>query len=350
MKKFYINILTLIRQIFFSSFYNWQQLILIFFVGLAFIWLPQQQPNDWELNTKYFWSNFPQTYLNNPNLVYPPWGLILLGPYYLIQASGARVLSVFTIGWFTYKRRFPFFYFLILVFSPYFLWAMVKSNVDILVIILPILLWEYSKGKRWENILRGISLSLLLVKPQCNIFLIIYLLWESRSDLKKEAVQLAILGLIILPISFMGSPPLIIQWLSNISFPSVQNRLFWAANNISLTARYNFYFAFGILFLAGILLYLFVKLKLIFWKHDQTLFLLLLCSMQLLPYSSQQSFSGGLILIPSWPGLIYQWLGVYLGFVSPALNEWIPLWTFSVSLFSILSYSFIRNEAPTPPP
>jgi len=344
LKKQLIKTFTELKIIFLSSRISWKQFVIVLVIGLAFIWMPQQMPNDWELNTKYFWANISQTYIQHPNIVYPPWGLILLLPYYIIHAVGARVLSVFTMGWFIYKRRLPLLYFLFLVFSPYFLWTMLKSNVDILVIVLPILLWEYSEGKRWKNIIRGISFALLLIKPQCNILIIIYLLWQSRDEWKEEVKQLVITGLFIFPICFIGSPPLISQWFKNISSPSAQNQLYWAINNMSLTTKYGFLTAFGILFLLGLILFLLVKRKIVSWKDDQTIFFLLLCSMQFSPYTSQQSFAGALTFIPSWAGFIIQWAGVCFGFASAGLNNTIPLWTFLVSVFSIFSYSFFRPK------
>jgi hypothetical protein len=329
-------------MLFLSPQIGWKQWVIILVIGLAFIWMPQQMPNDWELNTKYFWSNIPKTYIQHPDIVYPPWGLILLLPYYLIHAVGARVLSVFTMGWFIYKRRLPLADFFFLVLSPYFLWTMLKSNVDILVIVLPVLLWEYSEEKHWKNILRGISFALLLIKPQCNLLIQLYLLWQSRTEWKEEVKQLVITGILIIPICFIGSPPLILQWLKNISSPSAQNQLYWAINNMSLTTKYGFLTAFGIIFLSGAIFIFLVKRNLISWKNDQTLFFLLLCSMQISPYTSQQSYSGALTFIPSWAGFAIQWVGVFCGFAAAGINNMIPLWTFAVSVFSLFSYSLFR--------
>ena len=75
------------------------QLLVVLLVSTLFLWMPQSSPTDWVLYTRGFWDNFPQTYLRNRNLVAPPWGLILLLPYYLMQAGGARVLSVLAIAW-----------------------------------------------------------------------------------------------------------------------------------------------------------------------------------------------------------------------------------------------------------
>jgi hypothetical protein len=335
---------SLMKQIFTTTHYEWMQFTLILIVSLAFIWMPQGTPSDWDLNIIGFWSNIPQTYLNNQNFVYPPWGLILLLPYYLLHAVGARVFSVLIIGWLTYKREWPLSLFFAIVLSPYFMATMSKSNMDILVILLPILIWEYLTGKRWEIIFRGICLSIMLIKPQCTLFIIFYLIWKNRKEWKKVIVYLAIVALFVIPISFIGSPPLLIQWLNNITHPSPQNQYYWSINNISLTAKFNFGIALGILTLIILVLFLLIKAKVISWKNDQTIFSLLLFSMYLLPYTSQQSLSSGLAFIPSWPGLFIQWLGIGLGFVTFGFNKNIALWTFSVSLLSLLFYSFLRRR------
>ncbi len=156
MKSTIIRSFELSKKIFLTRPTGWIQFGIVFAVALVFIWMPQREPIDWNLNLMGFWSNIPKTYIDNPNFVYPPWGLILLLPYYLIQAAGARILSVLTIGWLTYKREWPLLLFFAVVLSPYFLVTMAKSNMDILVIVFPVLLWEFSKGRRWEIIGRGI--------------------------------------------------------------------------------------------------------------------------------------------------------------------------------------------------
>ncbi|HSR20716.1 MAG TPA: hypothetical protein VLL49_07365, partial [Anaerolineales bacterium] len=156
------------------------QLLVVLLVSTLFLWMPQSPTSDWVLYTQGFWDNFPQTYLRNRNLVSPPWGLILLLPYYLMQAGGARVFSALVIAWLTRARGRPLLHFLGIVLSPYFLLTMWFSNIDILIIVLPTLLWEYSNGRRWAGVMRGLALGLFLLKPQCSILIVIYLLWNSR--------------------------------------------------------------------------------------------------------------------------------------------------------------------------
>ena len=319
------------------------QFLIILVAGLLFIWMPQRYPIDWYLNTRGFWSNFPQTYIDNQNFVYPPWGLILLLPYYFIQAAGARVLSVLTIGWLTHARKWPFSLFFAIILSPYFFRSMVKSNMDILVVVFPILIWEYSHGKRWESIARGISLAMLLLKPQCTFLILVFLLWMDRKEWKKVLTQLGIAALFIVPISLFGSPPLILQWLDNIIHPSAQNQFWWSINNISLTAKYGFIIALGILVLAVLILLLLFKAGIIPWKIEYTTGLLLLFSMFLSPYTSQQSFSSGLAFIPSWPGFILQYLSIGFGFLVFRNYDNVPLFSLSVAFISLLLFLFIKR-------
>ena len=338
---------TVFKRILLQTQYNRMQFVIILVVSLVFIGMPQVPPIDWDLYTKGFWSNIPQTYLNNGNLVSPPWGLILLLPYYLMRPAGARVLSVLTIGWLTYKREWPFFRFFAVVLSPYFVLTMAKSNMDILVIVFPILLWEASKGRPWAVVARGLSLSMLLLKPQCTVLLILSLLWSSRNEWKHALAELALVGLIVIPISLVGSPPLLFQWLNNILRPSPQNAYDWSINNISLTAKFGLWPALVILSLTILILFLLVRTRRIPWDNDQTISSLLLGSMYLLPYTSQQSFSSALAFIPSWPAFFLEFLGVGLGVVTFHVNSNIPLWAFSVALFSLMCYSLLgRKDEP----
>lgn len=320
------------------------QFLIILAVGLAFIWMPQNPPCDWNLNTDGFWDDIPHTYLNNPSFVYPPWGLILMLPYYLMRAAGSRVISVWVIGWLAYKREWPLTNFFFIALSPYFMVTMTKSNIDILVIVLPILLWETAQGKRWEIPIRGLSLSILLLKPQATLLLIPFLLWTSRKEWKKALWQIAIAALVVIPISLVGSPPLLFQWLKNIIYPSPQNTIYWSNNNISLTATYGLWITWGILSVTIFVLFLLIKARMVTWKRDQTISSLLLLSMYLLPYTSQVSFSSGLAFISSLPVYILQWLRVILGYTVFGFIDNIPLWTYSIAFLSLIFYSFMERK------
>lgn len=264
-------------------------------------------------------------------------------PYYLMRAAGSRVISVWVIGWLAYKREWPLTNFFFIVLSPYFMLTMTKSNMDILVIVLPILLWETAQGKRWEVLGRGLSISVSLLKPQVTILTILFLIWTSRKEWKKALAQIAIAGLVVLPISFIGSPPLLLQWLNNIFHPSYQNAVYWTINNLSLSAAYGFWIALGILSIIIFILSLLIKTRMISWNRDQTLSSLFLISMYLLPYTSQQSFSSGLAFIPSLSGFILQWLRVGYGSATFGFRDNISLWTLSIALLSLIFYSLIKQ-------
>ena len=286
------------------------QLLLVLLVSTFFLWMPQSPPSDWELNTRGFWANMPQTYLVNRDFVWPPWGLILLLPYYLMQAGGARVLSVLVIAWLTRARNWPLSHFFAIALSPYFLLTMAKSNIDILIIVLPTLLWEYSNGRRWAGVMRGFALGLLLLKPQCSSLIVIYLLWNGRREWKMLAQALATAAILIVPISLVGNPPLLVQWLSNLTQPSAQNRFYWTINNLSLTARLGWASGLGLVLLAVALFWLLWRRGRIAWGRDQTLPALFLASMFAMPYTSMQSLAGALAFIPAWGGIWPQWLGI----------------------------------------
>lgn len=242
---------------------------LIGLVAILYIWMPQSYPIDWYLNTHGFWSDIPHTYLSNRNFVYPPWGLILLVPYYLIQAYGARVLSVMTIGLLAYKRAWPFKNFFMVVLGPYFLVTMNKSAMDILAIVLPLVLWEYLENKKFGAVGRGLAIAVMLLKPQCTALLILYLVLKNFKKWK-ETIQIALVaGLLVIPINFIGDPPLISQWMDNILNPSPQNRSYWGVNNFSLTARYGFWEALLIVGLAVLFFAWAIRMKKIaWWRHD----------------------------------------------------------------------------------
>ena len=333
------------HQVFLQSRYTWVHFLVILIVSLAFIAIPQRLPIDWDLITKGFWSDIPRTYLNGNNFVYPPWGLILLLPYYLVQAAGARVLSVVTVGLLAYKRKWPFFYFFIIVLSPYFMMTMTKSNMDVLTMVLSVLLWEISTGKPWGPVGRGLSLSIMLLKPQGTFLLILFLLWKSRKEWRQLLASLAFASLIIIPISLMGSPPLVLQWLNNINHPSPQYQFYWLINNISLTAKFGFWVALGILGLLLVLAFSLVRAGKIPWSDDLTISSLLQCSMYLSPYASQQSFSSALAFIPSWPAFLSQWLVFIFGVLMfGVIDSSIALWTIPIGLFTLIFYVLSLNR------
>jgi hypothetical protein len=296
--------------------------------------MPKMYPIDWDLNTIGFWSNFPNTYVN-PNFVYPPWGLILMAPYQLMQAEGARFFSVLVIGWLVHQQKWPLSKFFAVVLSPYFIVAMLKSNMDILVLVLPILLWRRVEGTRWQNIGWGLALSLLLLKPQGALFIWLYLFWISRKRYKEFFLPLIIVALVCIPISLIGSPPLIIQWLSNIMHPSPQNSYYWSINNVSLTYKFTLPGAFLILICASLILIPIFRYTKLEWTNNRTISALLFISMFSSPYTSQQSISSALAFVPSWAANVVQTIGLIFALTTNSFYDYLPLW---VLLFAISSF------------
>ncbi len=107
-------------------------------VALLFLFMPQLPNNDWQRNA----ADLPNglALYDDPAYVYPPWALMLMFPYYLMTAAGSRVASVLLVGWLAQRRGWPLGQFLSIVLAPLFLWTMVLSSSDVLVLVLPIML------------------------------------------------------------------------------------------------------------------------------------------------------------------------------------------------------------------
>ncbi|HFD38648.1 MAG TPA: hypothetical protein ENJ31_02175 [Anaerolineae bacterium] len=324
------------RSIFMTPVHTWRHCIVVLCVALAFILMPQRDPVDWNLNTEGYWSAFPNSYAD-PAKVYPPWGLILMLPYYWMRAEGARVASVLVIGWLAFRRHWTLSRFLAAVLSPYFLTTMSKSNMDIFVFVLPLLLWEAAEGTRWQSLGRGTAMSLSLLKPQGSLFIWGYWLWCSRKRWKDLIWPLGIVALVTLPISLIGSPPLIWQWMQNLLNPSSANAYYWSVNNLSLTSKFGVLPGALIFFLAASVVGIGVWRGWIRWSRDHVYAALLFSSFFLLPYASQQSSSSAFTLIPSWPSFLMQWVGILLGF---QLDYWdyIPLYVLFFATVSMFLY------------
>jgi hypothetical protein len=292
-------------ELFTTPISNARQWGVILFLAFLYIFIPQMQPVDWQLNTENLWSAGLNVYAD-PSKVYPPWGLILMVPYYLMRAEGARMFSVLVIGWSSYYHGWSLSKFLAIVLSPFFLVTMSKSNMDILALVLPIVLWKAVQGTKWQTVGRGIALSILLLKPQGAILIWLYLLWNSRDDWKGLIKPLLIVALVVIPISIIGSPPLVVQWITNLVHATPQNEYWWSVNNISLSSFLSPVAAVAILFFSFSSLFSFMKWKRRRWSKDHTIASLLLVSMFLSPYTSQQSFSSALAFIPSWASFFTQ--------------------------------------------
>jgi len=253
------------------------------------------------------------------------------------------MFSVLVIGWLSYQRSWSLSRFFAIVLSPFFLVTMSKSNLDILVLVFPILLWEIAQGTRWQTIGRGFALSILLLKPQGAVLIWIYLLWTARDDWYGLVKPLLIVALLVIPISIIGSPPLILQWMNNLLHPSPQNEFYWSINNLSLSRYLSPLNALLVVTVSFSTLFGFMKWGRRQWSSGHTLASLLLVSMFLSPYASQQSFSSALAFIPSWASFFTQSLVLFVSF--KVLNYWenIPLLILLIGLVSLYFYQPTKN-------
>lgn len=329
-----------IKEIIGTPIQHPKQYVLILLCALILvIFLPvQQDVDDWSLNTAGMWDDMLQMY-DNENRVYPPWGLILLIPFYLMHIEGARFLSVLIAACLVKKQRLPFYTFFLILFSPYFLYTMYLSNMDILVIVFPLLLWDYAERKKWQWVGRGSSLSLLLLKPQTTFLMLIYLLWNQRKQWKSLLLPLSVVAMITVPVSLIGSPPLIMQWIHNITHPSQQNQIYWTENNISLSNHLSVPISIMILGLITMIVVLIFYSRKQSWQKTQITAGLLMISMLLSPYTSRQSVTAGLVFVPSTTSLLLQYGLLPLMMVIPdherSYESLIILCVFTVSvLFS----------------
>jgi hypothetical protein len=316
-----------------------KQVIVVFVVALLLILTPQNPAIDWDLNTRGFWSDFPNVY-DNPDRVYPPWGLILMIPYYLMRPEGARFFSGVVIGLLVMHRGWSLSRFLSIVLSPYFLWTLAKSSMDVFVLVLPIVLWERAAGRRWQSFGWGLALALSLLKPQCTLFILPYWLWTRRKQWRALAGPVAILACLVVPVSLVGTPPLIVQWIENLRHPSAQNALYWSINNVSLTAEFSFIGAVAILFCLSLILALLAHSQIMRWTNDHTLSCLLFASMFLSPYTSQQSVSSALAFVPSWAAVAVQVVGLAGGALFLDFPERIPRLALFLALVSLILFNW----------
>jgi hypothetical protein len=331
-----------VKELFITPIDNYRKSFIILYVAVIFIFVPQDLPTDWDLNTVGFWSDIPRTF-KNPSFVYPPWGLILMLPYKFMRAEGVKFFSVLVVGWLAIRQKWSLLKFFAIVLSPYFLVTMFKSNMDIFVFVLPILLWEAAVGTRWQNIGRGSALSILLLKPQGAVFIWFYLIWNSREKWKELIIPFITVALVTIPVSLFGTPSLITQWLHNVTQPSEQNQLYWSSNNISLATRYTLPGAVLILISVSLILLLLVRLRKIVWSSNHTIASLLIMSMFLSPYASQQSISPALAFVPSWRAVVMSAAGLIWGSSDSRYFDILPLWVLILTVSSFLFFIPQKN-------
>ena len=325
-----------LRTLFLTPIASHQHCGLILLIALAFVAVPQFDYNDWERNTEGLFDGLH--IYDNPNAVYPPWGLILLWPYYLLTSPGSRIASVLVVGWLAARRRWTVATFLSIVFSPFFIWTMVLSNIDVLALLLPVLLWESARGKRWQALGWSASLALLLIKPQGSFLLILYWLWSERKHWRALVVPLVVVALLTVPISLVGQPPLVAQWLDNLRHPSEDNQLFWEINNVSMTETLGVVLAVAVVAGSlGALAWLRRRAGGV-WTQNHTHAALLLASMLLAPYTSNQSVIVPLALVPSGASVALQYVILFTGTALGIYREFDPWWTLLIGLCALWLY------------
>ncbi|MAU11639.1 MAG: hypothetical protein CL607_17575 [Anaerolineaceae bacterium] len=313
---------------------------LVIVIAFGVIFTPDiVNPNDWELNTTNLTDGL--SIYENEDYVYPPWSLVLLWPYSLMTAEGARMMAVVVIAWMSYLRGWNLGRFLSIVANPLFIYTLLFSNLDLLVITFPILLWEVSqKSKRWSWVGMGIALAIMMIKPQGTWLVILYLLWQDRTNWKTLLRAIAVCAVIILPAALIGSPPLLLQWLDNILHPSLQNQKFWGMNNVSMSGQFGMLVALPAVALVMGGFYLLMRRLNKPWKRDQSYALLLSSSMLISPYTSTQSVIAALAFVPSWSITFVHYI---LTILTGVLQTFIPITSFWIILY-ILSALWMSSS------
>jgi hypothetical protein len=151
---------------------------IVIVIAMAVIFVPPG-PTDWDLNTTPLFQGL--NIYESRNYVYPPWSLILFWPYRWIMAAGTRVAVVLVIAALHSHRAWSIGRFLAVIMNPFFVFSMFYSNLDLLVLTLPILVWELSAKERWAWLSWGACLSFLLLKPQGALLVMPPLLAATSS-------------------------------------------------------------------------------------------------------------------------------------------------------------------------
>lgn len=312
---------------------------MLILVSFALIFTPQYDYNDWERNTDSLHDGL-RVY-DNPNSVYPPWGLILLWPYYFLTSPGSRVASGLVVGLFATRRGWSLARYLAIVLNPFFIWTMLLSNIDLLALLFPVVLWELAEGKRWQAWGRGAAMAILLIKPQGGILVIAYWLWTERKEWRALVLPMGIVALIVVPISLLGSPILLVQWLDNLRHPSVDNQEFWTINNVSLTDQIGPILALLALGASLVVLRALMGWRAKPWTLQHTYAALFVASMLITPYTSNQSVIIPIAFVPSWISTILQYLIVFGASAVGVYSDFDPWWT----LFIVLSAMWLFRPA-----
>jgi hypothetical protein len=314
-------------------------LVVIGMIGVLIYFAPQVNPNDWEINTSQLFNGL-SIYVDG-EFLYPPWSLLLLWPYRLIQSYGARLFALLVAAWLASSRGWSLGRLLSIVFNALFIYAIMFSNLDMLVLTFPVLLWEQSRNWSGSWFFWGVSISLMLLKPQGMIFLLPYLIYQRRQQKQKLLYAVLVTLLITVPISLVGSPPLFLQWFNNIFSPTSANQHHFGTNNISLVSRVGW--LWGPLIVAAVFygVYALMKLKDRSWTQNHSYASLLLASMLVSPYTSSQSAIAGLVFVPSWWATILQYMVLAL-VIGTKLSENLSLSPLWILLFGFISMWFYQ--------
>lgn len=325
--------MTRIRQIFSQPITDIRSLLLLALLLLVVVLMPEIPPGDWNLNAKPLTTGL-QLY-ENPNYVFPPWVLLLFWPYYFANVIGTRIAFVLSAAFLAYRRSWSVGRFMLIVLCPIFLYSVAFNNVDLLVLALPLVLWDFVREKQWAWIAWGILFAVMLLKPQGALIAIPYLLWQERQRWPELVRAISLTSLIILPISLVGSPPLLLQWLDNIRFPSAQNQLYWGENNLSLNTKFGFSIALALITLGIVSLYSLMRWRGKTWAKHHTWGTLIFVSMFLAPYASSQSMIAPFAFVPSWQAYLLQVL--YFAFPKAIEQSPIPaqVWFFLLALLAL---------------
>lgn len=330
-----------ISQVFLAPLAALRQWTIVFLVAVAFVLAPQFDYNDWERNTEGLRRGL--NVYDNPNAVYPPWCIVLLWPYYMMTAPGSRVASVLVVGWLTARCHWSLARFLAIVLSPFFIWTMLLSNIDLLALLLPIVLWEAVQETRWRALGQGISLALVLIKPQGSFLLIAYWLWSERSRWRQLLIPVTAVGLLVISTSLISQPPLLLEWIDNLQHPSADNQTFWQSNNISMTNSLGLLPAIAVISLAGVCLFGLMRNRRRLWTKNHSYASLLLVAMLLSPYTSNQSAIAALAFVPSIPGMIMQHVVVFVGPVLGGYLQHDEWWVLFLGLCTLWLYRLPNN-------
>jgi len=331
-----------LRQFWQLPIRNFRVTGIVIVIALAVIAAPQVDPTDWELNTKYLVDGFD--IYDNPDYVYPPWTLIFFIPYRLMTATGARILAVLVVAWLAHQQQWTFGRFMAIILNPLFVFTMLFSNIDLLVFTFAIVLWEASRDWKMPWIWRGLCLAILIIKPQGSFLLLPYLLWRECNDIPDLAKAIAVGGLLTIPISFLGSPPLLLQWIDNVTNPSTLNEGFWNANNISMTASLGIFWTVLIIGVTFPSLYFLMRQFNKKWTHNHMVASLLLASMLLSPYTSTQSVIAALAFVPSWIATICQYLLTWITGELGIYIQWSGIW---MLVFGVIALWFMPDNTIT---